>query len=191
MDTIEYKSFQKTKQKRLEILEKLLGQKPEMEEGLAKLMFQKPKTVKLSAYERMLERAKNKRVAVKVKRKAKKRVKLPSIRKLVLKADQVFARFIRERDGNKCVLCGSTNNPTCGHLIKRGKKPTRYSEMNCNCLCMGCNYKDNFEHDHYVMWFIKQYGVEKYEMLIELSKEFHKWTREELLEIISMYDNKT
>lgn len=119
----------------------------------------------------------------------KKRIKLPSIPSLVKKADIVFAKYIRERDGNRCVLCGSTKNPTCGHLVKRGKKTTRYSEINCHCLCMACNYKDNFEHDHYVVYFLNKYGEGKYKLLIEYSKEFHKWTREELYQIISKYAN--
>ena len=117
----------------------------------------------------------------------KKRVKLPSIKKLIKQADILFARYIRTRDMERCVLCGSTRNPNCGHLIKRSKKPTRYSEINCSCLCSGCNYKDNFDHEPYVLWFINKWGAEKYKLLYEYSQEFHKWTREELLDIIKKY----
>jgi len=119
-------------------------------------------------------------------KKGKKR--LPTIRSLIGKADKVFASYIRNRDGNKCVLCGSTKSPTCGHLIKRGKKATRWDEVNCNCLCSGCNYKDNFEHDIYVIWFLREYGQTMYEDLLDRSKVLFKPTREYLLGVIEKYD---
>jgi len=168
-------------------------------------MFQKPKTVKLTPYEKAqkawgkrkvaLLLAKGMGVVKKELKRAKKskrikRIKLPTIHSLVLKADQKFAAYIRNRDGNKCILCGSTKNPTCGHLIKRGKKATRWDEVNCNCLCSGCNYKDNFEHDHYVLWFLREYGQPMYEDLLERSKCIVKLNREYLTKIIEQYDIK-
>lgn len=156
-----------------------------------------PKPVKIveSKIEKARRYANNRRKALLVTTRARKgikrkRAKLPSIKSLVKKADILFARFIRQRGGNKCVLCGSTNNPTCGHLIKRAKKMTRYSTINCNVLCSGCNYKDNFDHEPYVLWWIEEYGLGAYKLMYEISQQFHKWTREELQEIIRQYETK-
>jgi 5-methylcytosine-specific restriction endonuclease McrA len=174
------------------------------------VMFPKPKTVKLSPVEKAmkawgkrktariltkgmkviekeLKQAKYPRVVPKVKRKKVKRVKLPSTRKLIRECDRLFSLFIRQRD-KSCVLCGSTTNLTNGHLIKRGKKSVRWDEMNCNCLCMGCNYKDNFDHDVYVQWWILKYGVGAYFNLIERSRGILKPSREFLSNIITKYN---
>lgn len=126
----------------------------------------------------------------KLVKKKSKRVKLPSIRKLILKADKLFSLFIRQRD-LKCVLCGSTSSLTNGHLVKRGKKQVRWDELNCHCLCMGCNWKDNFDHDVYVLWFIKNYGALPYQDLVEKSRGVFKPSREYLLEIIKRYETKS
>lgn len=172
--------------------------------------FPKPKTVKLSQYEKAKiyqskranklvneilgskQLSKDLKYALrmpKVKRKAKKRVKLPSIRKLTLKADKLFSVFIRQRD-KECVLCHSKLNLTCGHLIKRGKRSVRWDEINCHCLCMGCNWKDNFDHDVYVAYFIREYGELMYLDLVDRSRGIFKPTREYLQSIIEKYDIK-
>lgn len=120
--------------------------------------------------------------------KLPKKSKLTPMPKLIKKADLVFSKWIRNRD-KQCVLhsekCSSVLQ--CGHLIRRGKRAVRFSEVNCNALCSFCNYKDNFEHDHYVMWFIKKHGADKYEELLEKSKVIYKFTRDELNEIIDKY----
>lgn len=119
----------------------------------------------------------------------RKRSRLESIPKLVTKADTVFSKWVRTRDEYKCVLCGKTLNTQCGHMIKRAKKLTRYDEFNCNTLCRGCNKLDNYEPQHYIGWFLTKYGQDKYLQLKERSKIVHKWTREELHNIISKYEN--
>ena len=140
--------------------------------------------------EKYLQSIKNGILRPKKKVVKKKRVKLPTIRKLILHADKNFSVFIRQRD-LRCVLCGSTTQLTNGHLIKRGKKSVRWDDKNCNCLCMGCNYKDNFEHDHYVVWWINKYSPLKYEQLVERSKGIFKPSREYLNAIIKQYEDKS
>jgi hypothetical protein len=123
-------------------------------------------------------------------KKAHKRKKLPSLKGLKAKADAVFSLFIRRRDKNKCVLCNLTHrdvNIQCGHLIKRGKMSTRYDEINCHALCSGCNYKDNFEPQHYIIWFIHNYGSKPYEDLVDKSKKLVRANREFFLDIIKKY----
>ena len=140
--------------------------------------------------EKYLQSIKNGILRPKKKVVKKKRVKLPTIRKLILHADKLFSLFIRNRD-KRCVLCGTTLNLTCGHLIKRGKKAVRWSEINCFCLCSGCNYRDNFDHDIYVAWFIRKYGEENYLYLVERSRGVFKPSREYLNAIIKQYEDKS
>lgn len=99
------------------------------------------------------------------------RKKLRSKKSLFRGADGAFSKFIRQRDGWKCVLCGTTENICNGHLIKRGKLTTRFDEKNCNALCTSCNYLDNHEPHHYVNWFLKKYGQAEFDRLYIQSKE--------------------
>ena len=133
--------------------------------------------------------AKYKRVHPLGAKKKKSKHKLPSIKSLKLRADKVFSIFIRNRDNNKCSLCGSTTNIQCGHLIKRGKMSTRYNVWNCHALCSGCNYKDNFEPQHYISWFLHKEGEVAYLSLVELSKEIKQMKRQDFLDIIKKYEN--
>jgi len=158
-------------------------------------MLEKAHKRRANAIKRYYESLKDKRRKDKPLQRQKKalkpkRVKLVPVRKLIKKLDAVFAKYIRARDGNKCVLCGSIKNPQCGHLVKRGKHSTRYDESNCNCICSSCNYKDNFEHDHYVIWWVKNYGLIPYQDLIERSKGLKQWKRYELEELITKYEEK-
>lgn len=122
-----------------------------------------------------------------IKKPTKKRVKKPSLPKLMKKADKVFSEWIRNRDNHQCVVCGSTYIVQNGHLIARGKKATRFDEKNCNAQCSSCNYKHNFEPQHYTSWFIKKYGEQEYLNLVELSKTIKKFNRYELEELIEKY----
>ena len=122
-------------------------------------------------------------------RKHKKR--LPSISSLKKKADLTFSVWIRNRDKNTCVLCGKKEMIQCGHLIKRGKMATRYDKRNCNALCSGCNYRDNFEPQHYVVWFINKWGASTYKFLVEESKHICQMKRQDFLDLIKQYAGKT
>ncbi len=119
--------------------------------------------------------------------KKKKRTKLPSISRLKRKADALFSVFIRNRDKNICVVCGSTKNVQCGHLIKRGKMSTRYDELNCHALCAVCNYLDQYEPWHYTNWFIKKYGAPLYQELYNKSKRLKQMKRLDYEDLIEKY----
>lgn len=122
-------------------------------------------------------------------RKAGKRKKLPTVRSLVKKADLVFSLWVRKRDGFKCVLASEKcKGPIqCGHLIKRGKKAVRWDEVNCNALCSYHNYLDNMEPQHYLSWWLRNYGATLYQDLVDRSRRLFKPSREFLLSIIEKY----
>lgn len=90
--------------------------------------------------------------------------------KLLKKADAVFSIWIRNRDGNRCVICGSTYKVQNGHLFKRGKKRIRFDEYNCNAQCSICNFKHNKYPEPYTAFFLRKYGQEKYLELEKISE---------------------
>lgn len=129
--------------------------------------------------------------------KKEKRKRVTPLPKLLKKADDVFAKWIRTRDGHcygqeipqeagkcKMYLCNC-------HLFGRGKKALRFDEQNCNG---GCMYHNQI-HDHtmrpqphiYINWFINKYGLEAYQDLTRRSYIIKKWSRDELEEIIKKY----
>jgi hypothetical protein len=86
-------------------------------------------------------------------------------------ADYWLSKYVRRRDG-RCVICGEPDPAVlqAGHLIRRGKRGTRWSTINVNCQCKSCNFKHNHYPEIYTEWFIRQYGMEAYGRLIELSR---------------------
>ena len=164
--------------------------------------FPKPKTVKLSPYEKMLERAKNKRIKPVKRPLRKKRVKLLPKNKLIKKADEVFQAWVRRRDAYRGCYAneipeerGKCKMQFCGcHLFGKGKKAIRYDEFNVHG---GCGYHNQI-HDHtmrpqpqiMIGWFIRKFGFEKYEELRVRSYEIKEWSRDELNAIIAKYENK-
>lgn len=120
------------------------------------------------------------------KSKRKKRSKLPTFKSLVLKLDKVFSQYIRLRDG-KSVLSGKTEGLTCSHLIRRGKKSTRWSETNCHAMTVGENYNHNYYPEPYTAWFIQKYGFQAYVDLKKESEVLFKPSREWLADQILNY----
>lgn len=103
---------------------------------------------------------------------------------LVRKLDTVFFRYIRERD-KKCVVCGSTDRLTCGHLFSRIAHSTRWSELNCHAQCWPCNYKHEFDPYPMTSWFIKKFGQDTYDKIhLEYAtpRKFKDFELEELIE---------
>jgi hypothetical protein len=116
--------------------------------------------------------------------------RLPSMSLLLEKANKAFSLFIKERDNWTCVLCGKTKETaimTNGHLIKRGKKIHLFNELNCHCLCSGCNKLDNYDHDIYVNWFIIVYGLKRYQELVSTKDDLFQIKRGYLIYIINRY----
>ena len=82
-----------------------------------------------------------------------------------------FNLFIRQRDKNICFTCGSTKQPTCGHLITCANESTQFDELNCHCQCAGCNMVHEWHPETYTLKFIQIYGQDRYENLVMKSKQ--------------------
>lgn len=90
---------------------------------------------------------------------------------------EVFSEYIRSRDGWKCVTCGFRGHRSqmhCGHLIPRGRKVIKYSELNNHCQCYKCNVAHSNVQCGYVYtnWFFHKYGIEKHDRLKNLAERF-------------------
>lgn len=67
-------------------------------------------------------------------RKPKKR-RSPNV---TTKADVLFSRLVRERDGH-CLRCGSFAQLQAAHIWSRRYRATRWRFENCITLCSGCH----------------------------------------------------
>jgi hypothetical protein len=109
------------------------------------------------------------------------------------KADAIFSRYIRTRDGWKCTVCGRPSSVVPidnGHYVKRGKLALRYNEINCNALCKPCNWRDNHYHNYYESAVRAKWGDDRVSEMIAHADDIIHNEREFLLDIITYYEGK-
>ena len=110
---------------------------------------------------------------------------------LMKKAQEVFNRFIRLRDGNTCVSCGNTDRQIhAGHYRPVGRNhQLRFNEMNCHSQCSICNNHLSGNLVAYREALIALYGEAGVQEL-EDNNEIKSYSAEELQDIIKKYKNK-
>jgi len=87
-----------------------------------------------------------------------------------------------------CVCCGSKENLQGGHVIpKKISSNVRFDLMNVFTQCRTCNYLHQFKPHLYINWYIKTYGAESYNELVEKSKITKSWKIFELEELLERY----
>lgn len=104
-------------------------------------------------------------------------------KKLVTKLDRAVSELVRARD-KRCVVCGSTQRLTCGHLFSRVAYSTRWDLLNCHAQCWSCNYKHELDSYPYTKWFLEKYGMDAYDELhlrYATPRKFKDWELEEML----------
>jgi hypothetical protein len=102
------------------------------------------------------------------------------------KADDVFSKYIRLRDG-KCRRCGSLvevnvkGDPVshqASHFQGRRKEATRFDEENVDTLCAGCHlYFTAYPAEHYA-WQVDTKGEDTVKMIVLRSNTYHKKDRQ-------------
>lgn len=121
----------------------------------------------------------------KMKKLGRQKPKKSNRAKLVDKLDDLVSIIIRGRD-QKCVVCGSTDKLTNGHIFSRGSYSTRWDiteDGNCHTQCWGCNYKHVRDQYPYFNWYIKKFGQVKFDALRRRFKETRPYKDYELEEI--------
>ena len=119
------------------------------------------------------------------------KVKSDSIPKLTKKAQEVFNKWIRERDKDKgCVSCGGEVHHA-GHYLSAGHHGhLRFNEMNVQGQCLRCN---NFLHGNLINYrqgLVSRYGEQKVLYLESCAHGTKRWSRTELIAIIETYKTK-
>ena len=103
--------------------------------------------------------------------------------------DQIHAemRRIAIKRHPVCVCCGGTNILQGGHLISRRKMSTRFDLMNVFTQCKSCNGKHRYYPEIFTNWFLRQYGQEEFDYLVERSQKTKKYSIPELEELLEKY----
>lgn len=121
--------------------------------------------------------------------------KKKTLKQLKALADKHFSLAIRLRDTTDgwgdCITCGNRLNVKqlhAGHFQSRRHSSTRYDEENVNAQCAGCNTFRAGEQYKYGLALDDKYGRGTAKKLAKKAQEYHKFTDDELLEII--HDSK-
>ena len=128
-------------------------------------------------------------------RRGRKGPRLPSIKGLEKRADEVFSVYIRTKWTDSlgfvaCYTCGREfhwKNLHCGHWIGRAKRLYRWDERNARPQCNYCNTYLYGNLRIYTMKLEKEIGRETCLEMESRQHEVCKRTREDLLDIIARY----
>ncbi len=125
-----------------------------------------------------------------------KKVKKKKAKKLtVKKAEEVFNRWIRNRDSEDgyftCISCSRTlptSKMNAGHFVPVSMSSfLRFNELNVNGECAGCNGFDLMHLMGYEKNIRAKIGDDKVDWLIQNKRTKAKITQSDLAEIISKY----
>jgi len=110
----------------------------------------------------------------------------------VKRLDTAFSLYIRQRDGYRCVTCGSMERKKmqCGHLFSRLSYSTRWDERNAFCQCAGCNLRHEYDPGPLTLYYLSQYSKEDYEKLYKKHKTCEKFSASDLAELSRYYESR-
>lgn len=118
-------------------------------------------------------------------------MKQKTLPQLLKKCQEVFNRFIRERDnGQPCISCGSFNTAHASHFYAAGSYTgLRFNELNVHLSCVSCNtYKHGNIHEYRkrLEQKIGKDNLAKLDLASALNR-YKKYSRFELEELIKIY----
>lgn len=112
-------------------------------------------------------------------------MKKKTISQLKKLTDKEFSKYIRLRDGNVCITCNSPSGLIhAGHFMSRRYSSTRYDEENVNSQCAKCNTFNHGEQYKYAVALDLKYGAGTAAKLARQAQEHHKFTVQELEDVI-------
>ena len=126
-------------------------------------------------------------------KKTKLKKELMSLQDYLKIAQQVFNKYIRERDkGLPCISCGNEpKKANCGHYFSQGgHSNVRFDEDNCHLQCEHCNSYLSGNLLNYQIGIEKRIGGQRLLALHERAHETKKWTIDELTDLIATYKKK-
>lgn len=120
-----------------------------------------------------------------------------SRKNLIKKLDTVFSLYIRRRhaknDIAQCYTCGKKDHYKKlqnGHFMSRKSYATRWDETNCQVQCVKCNMFEQGMSYVFGLNLNKQFGEGTAEALLKKSKEILKLSNDEVVSLITKYENK-
>ncbi len=127
------------------------------------------------------------------KRKATLKKELLSLSDCLKLAQQVFNKYIRERDKNQ--LCISCQKPplkkNAGHFYNANNHyNVRFDERNVHLQCEHCNTFLSGNLISYRENLIKKIGITDFNNLSEIAHVTRKYNIQEIKELIEVYKNK-
>jgi len=102
---------------------------------------------------------------------------------------RAFNDFIRARDGDVCISCGSTMAISyhAGHYrTTAAASQLRFNEYNVHSQCSACNVHHSGAIGPYRINLISKIGLQRV-LALENNNTPHRYTREELAEIRALY----
>jgi hypothetical protein len=138
-----------------------------------------------------------------MKSKTSKKPKRETISSLKKKAWTAFSRYIRLRDGlktmgsteyGKCITCGEVvplwtrGGMQAGHFIDGRSASILFDEDLVHGQCSRCNLYKSGNKDAYTPIMIDRYGLERVQEMWRQKNIIHRWTKEELNNIIQKYN---
>jgi len=135
-----------------------------------------------------------------IKNKLRKMMSLGGIaekQSLIYDLDFTFSRYIRIRESNKngmceCYTCGKIDHwkyLQCGHYIKRSETLLRWVSRNARPQCINCYCNLHGNMDEYTKRLeLEHPGIT--EQLKEESRDVHKYSRDELKQLLIDYRAK-
>jgi hypothetical protein len=110
------------------------------------------------------------------------------------KAQISFNKWVRARDGNICISCGTTNpniQYCAGHYrTRKAASQLRFNEDNVHAQCNNyCNSKNSGNIVNYRPALIAKIGQDRHDALIN-NNETKRWTKEECQEIERIYKER-
>ena len=84
--------------------------------------------------------------------------KKPTRKSMIKKLDKLVFEIVLKRDGGKCVVCGSKEKLSPGHVFSRRHLATRWNLQNVHVQCIPCNYLHVRDQYPYFNWFVRTYG---------------------------------
>ncbi len=118
------------------------------------------------------------------------------------KAWEAFSQYIRTRDcwkttktlnNCKCITCShivSFDHIQAGHAIGGRNNSILFDEELVNGQCDVCNGYKNGRYAEYSLWFIENYGLEKWEEKVLLSKQIKQYRESDYIRIYEEYTDK-
>ena len=106
----------------------------------------------------------------------------------IKKLDKLVSEIVIKRDKH-CIICGSTKQLGAGHLFSRRFYNGRWDLDNVFAQCWACNFKHTKDPYPYWNWYIKKFGLRKFNKLAEKVRQITHFKDHQLQEMYEKLSN--